>query len=641
MCLLKINKYMKVKVFFFLFIFSQVFSQNDFSPLTVTKELKEKANSVVRYQNIEITVKSQKEYKIKKRKIITVLNEYGLKNIDAIEYYSNSETVNTIQATIYDLIGNEVKKIKRKDFKDQSVVDGFSILTDNRILYLEYVPTQYPFTIEYESEVTSSNTAFIPSWYPIDDYYESVQKSEFTINYLPELGFKYKELNFEGYDVKKTEQSNTIHFMVENLIAEKPEDYSPDFKEIVPNVIFGLEKFSLEGVEGNAKSWEEFGRIWYKELVNDDSKISPETIDDINKLTNNIDDPIEKAKKIYKYVQNKTRYVSIQLGIGGWKPMTAKDVDRLGYGDCKALSNYTRVLLENVGVKSFYTVIYGGSNKRDLDKDFVSLQGNHAILTLPHKDKNYFLECTSQTNPFAFGGDFTDDRYALMIKQDGAFVLKTNPFKTSESYQNIVGDYYITETGEMKGEFVSKSGGLQYDDKAFLGREKDKNKLYKHYKERFGWINGLKIDDLEINDNQEQIEFVEKLGVSSTSYTTSAGNSMYFPINVFNRSDNVPKKYKNRKYPFKISKGFQDKDDVVINLPNNFEIEFLPENVIIETKFGKYSLKLEKLENNKLKLIRFLEINAGRFSKDEYEEYRTFYEQIAKNDNSKIVLIKK
>ena len=71
--------------------------------------------------------------------------------------------------------------------------------------------------------------------------------------------------------------------------------------------------------------------------------------------------------------------------------MLAKDVDRLGYGDCKALSNYTRVLLDKVGVKSFYTVIYGDSNRKDVDKDFVSYQGNHAILTIPHNDKNYFL----------------------------------------------------------------------------------------------------------------------------------------------------------------------------------------------------------------------------------------------------------
>ena len=61
-------------------------------------------------------------------------------------------------------------------------------------------------------------------------------------------------------------------------MVQKPEDYAPAFKKIVPNVMFALEKFSLEGFEGSATSWEEFGKIWYKELINDDSDISEETI---------------------------------------------------------------------------------------------------------------------------------------------------------------------------------------------------------------------------------------------------------------------------------------------------------------------------------------------------------------------------
>lgn len=79
--------------------------------------------------------------------------------------------------------------------------------------------------------------------------------------------------------------------------------------------------------------------------------------------------------------------------------------------------------------------------------------------------------------------------------------------------------------------------------------------------------------------------------------------------------------------------------DVV--LPDTYEIEFLPEVMKIESKFGNYSLEIEKTETNKLKLKRRLTINSGNYSKEEYEEYRIFREKIAKNDNSKIVLTQK
>jgi hypothetical protein len=78
-----------------------------------------------------------------------------------------------------------------------------------------------------------------------------------------------------------------------------------------------------------------------------------------------------KAKLIYDYVQQKSRYVSIQVGIGG-KPMDASDVDRLGYGDCKGLTNYTKVLRQ---VPSYNTILYGDSYKKDIESDLCLCKG--------------------------------------------------------------------------------------------------------------------------------------------------------------------------------------------------------------------------------------------------------------------------
>jgi hypothetical protein len=74
-------------------------------------------------------------------------------------------------------------------------------------------------------------------------------------------------------------------------------------------------------------------------------------------LVKGFDDPVEKVRTLYNYMQQRTRYVSIQVGIGGWQPFLASVVDEKGYGDCKALAHYMKSILDAVGIRSVYTLV--------------------------------------------------------------------------------------------------------------------------------------------------------------------------------------------------------------------------------------------------------------------------------------------
>jgi hypothetical protein len=627
---------MKSLYFFLLcFVVGGMFAQKpEYATSLIPEALKENANAVVRLNSVHIDITSRSQMTIRTLRVVTILNEYGEGHINANEYLN----VKSIGATVYDASGREIKKLRRKDFKEVSVSEG-SIISDNKMIYLDYIPTEYPFTVVYESEVSDSNTAFIPGWYALKSTSESVEKTVVEVSCVAGLGFKYKEYNFESQTIIKEDKGNYLSFTAENLPAIKSEQYSPSYTKLTPYVLFGLEKFNLEGVTGEASSWENFSAWNYNNLLAGTDELSPETQNKIKALVGDEKDPIKKAKIVYQYMQDKTRYVSIQLGIGGWRPMKAKDVDRLGYGDCKALSNYTRALLNVVGVPSYYAVIFGGSEKRDLRPDFVSMQGNHVILAIPDGNELRWLECTSQTMPFNYQGNFTDDRMALLIKPQGGELVRTHVYTTADNSQFTKGAYNIDDTGAISGNVEIKSKGNQYRNRIDL-EKKSTEDLNTFYKEYFSGINNLKLKKIDVVNDKSNTEYTENVSVNASDYANTSGTRMMFAINAFNPYNSVPQRYRTRNNPFEIDRGFYDSDEITITIPDGFTLEAKPENVELKEVYGTYKAEYNIIDAKHILYKRSLQIQNGLFPAADYEKFRKFNEQIAKADNAKCVLLK-
>ena len=631
---------MATKLFSFVFfIFSTlVFSQKiDYTIQSIPDSLKQNANAVIRFNQIDILISSQENMKISTKRVVSVYNEKGMTAIDAIEGYDKRTKVTSIEATVFDENGKEIKRIKRKDFRDQCVIDGSTLFSDSRILFLNYTPTQYPFTIVYTSEVETSNTAFIPSWYPLSDYNVSLEKNILNVSCPVDLGFKKKEINFSKFKVSKlVDTSEHLNYELVGVLAQKSEDYSVS-NLIFPKLMMGLEKFNLEGVNGYAKDWKEFGKWYSEKILAGTTELPEETKAKIKALVGEEKDVVKKAKIVYQYVQSKSRYVSIQVGIGGWKPMLASDVDRVGYGDCKALTNYTKALLDVVGVPSYNTLLYGDNTKTNIESDFVAMQGNHMILCVPSDNNTIFLECTSQDSPFSYQGTFTDDRDVLVVKSDGGEIVRTKIYEDKDNTQISNGSYTISPTGDFLGKINIQSSGTQFNKKSLIPNALPHQKE-SHYKEYWDNINNLKLEKMNFVNDKEKIKFTEELDLSAANYGVITNGKMLFVINAYNHTSGHVKRIRNRKTPFEIQRGYIDTDEIAIELPTHFAIEFLPTNFELNTKFGEYKTEIVKKSNSSLIYKRTMFLKKGLYSNKEYDDFRLFMEQVEKNDNAKIIL---
>ena len=625
----------------FFFYFNFLFSQNlELSYLSIPDSLTKNANSVIRSYNKEIQLESSKKMIIKVSKSVTVLNKLGSHESKLVLHYDKNKKIKSLKAIFYDGFGKEIKSISKNKFEDYASADGISLHNDGRLKSYKYIPTSYPYTFLYEYEVETSTTAFIPSWFPINSYYQSIENSSFSISYAQGLILQKLERNFNDFNIKKESTENTYTFSLANQVASRYEEYSPSFINIFPSVKFASNKFHLEGYDGTANNWNDFGKWMYSNLLAPRGDLSESTQNYVKNMVKGIEDPIEKARMIYEYVQNKTRYISVQVGIGGWMPMLSSEVDRLGYGDCKALTYYTKSLMDAAGVESYYTAVNAGPNKRDIEKDIVSVQGNHVFLYVPSEEKDYWLECTSQDVPFGYQGRFTDDRDVLIISDKESKIVHSPSYDVKNSLQLTSANYFISEDGNIKASVKIESSGLQYNDH-FRIDKKNERERNEHYKEDYWpYLNNLSIKKSNFTNNKNEIIFTEDLEIIAENYASINSSRMLIPLNPFNRYTSIIKRYRNRKHPLYIARGFYDKDEFILNLPEGYSIEAIPENVKIDNSFGSYSIEMEKLNDNQIKYSRTLTILKGKHPKEEYNNFRKFKRKIAKLDNSKIVLLK-
>ncbi|QMU66712.1 MAG: DUF3857 domain-containing protein [Flavobacteriaceae bacterium] len=609
--------------------------------LLIPQELKEDANAVIRNESTKITLTAVDEMSVKVSRTITVLNKLGRRYVDAYVRYDNDTKIVSLSAEIYDALGKKIKRVKKKDFLDFSAVEGGTLYSDDRVKQLEYTPVKYPYTVKFEYEYKTSSTGFIPGWRPMDWYYVGIQESTYQILNPAGLSLRKKESRTEGYAIENLSTGNDIHYRMQNQPPIAYERGAGSFFELTPVIRVAANNFTLKGVRGKGENWQEFGKWRYEYLYNGKDVISGETKIKVQNLVKGISDPIEKAKIIYNYMQNKTRYISVQEGIGGWKPIAANQVDKVGYGDCKGLTNYTKTLLDAVGVKSHYSVIWAGSEKKDVMKDFTSMQGNHVILNIPNEGKDIWLECTSQIMPFGFLGDFTDDRNVLVITPEGGIIKRTPAYLNEFNLQTSKTVIALDAAGNVKADILVTSKGIQYDRK-FSIESIPKEELKKYYKTKvWDYNNNLTIDKVTLSNNKDSIVFSEKLSVNIQNYAATQQGAYLFRANVFNKYGYVPKRYRNRKLPLKIPRGFKHVDEFIIKLPEGYILETLPADYVLENQFGTYRVTFKKIEGSRIKYNRELLIRAGDYPKEDYKAYRRFLKKVTKYDNLRLSLIKK
>jgi hypothetical protein len=616
--------------------FPMVAKEIKYKVADIPKELKENAKSVVRINQMEFVVKSLNNATLKVTYAITVLNKNGIDDALFNEYYDKFTKISSIAGKVYDENGEQIKKIPSDEIFDISAISGFSLYEDNRRKYIDPKIRTLPFTIEYSYEMDYSGLFIYPQWNPYSDYNISIEKSSYKIITPKNLPVRYFEKNIEKKVSITSDANNDIFYWeVSNQKALQYEPYCPSFMEIMPIVYSGPVNFEYGGYSGNMSTWQNLGK-WRYQLGVDRNTVPLETKNLILQLTAGLTNDFDKVKKIYEFMQNKVRYVSIQMGIGGLQPFEASVVDKFSYGDCKALSNYMKSLLEVVGINSNVIWAFAGHIPYELVKEFPSYYFNHDFLCVPLNNDTLWLECTSQRNPCGYIGKGTDDRDVLLIDKENSKIVHTRAYSAKDNLEarKVVVSFSSLTSGEAK--VKANYRGVEYEqiESIYYSDDADKKKMIN---DRID-LPGFELKSFSYKDNRAIVpSFDETLDISFKNYGTIAGQRVFMPINFMNRFNSIPERVRNRKTDVTVRRAYTEVDTVIYELASGMKIEVLPPTTEIKTQFGTYNAKAEVVDK-KLVYTRIFVMNKGKYPPTAYPDLLDFFEKISTADRAQCSL---
>ena len=598
------------------------------------------ADAVVRLDEQTFFVESPKRATENVRTAVTVFNLKGREAGRCFVLYDRLHELKSLRGWLLDAAGREIRSLKNSDVHDYSAISGISLYEDNRVRFAELLHDAYPYTVVFEYERVFNGIISWPTWYPQHGEH-SVERSALELNVPADMPVRYR-LNGK-VEAPKTSAaaSRKIYRWEATMISQyEHEPFGPSWREQAASVLTAPHEFEIAGYAGDMSSWEAFGQ-WSQKLYEGRGALPPEALAQVREVCANLASPKDKARALYEKLQSTTRYVSVQLGVGGWQPFDADYVFTRGYGDCKALSNYMIALLKAAQVEAYPVLIRSGEDEPEVLADFASNQFNHMIVCVPVEKDTLWLECTSSTMPFGHVGLDNEDRNVLLVTPGGGKLVRTPKSKPRDNQQARRALVTIGETGEARCEVRTRYTGNQQDRVRRAVAQKTPQEREDWLREDLDLPNFrlLQADFSEIASKRAEITL--PLTIALARYATRSGARLFLKTNLLERWKHVPPILETRTQPVDLDYAFIDSDSISYELPEGYGVEAAPAPVKIDAAFGSYYASADFKSDGALVYVRRLEMQAGKLPPEQYEAYRKFRAEIVKADAMQVVLVRK
>ena len=601
-------------------------------------ETDESASAVILDEQITYKIKSNCSAELEVHKKIRVNNSRGEEYITAAFYESKYVKLDKFEAHIYDLDSNELKKYEKDDLLKICGFGSYSLYDDVCDLVTSISHAVYPYIVTIDYKEKDKTIFFWNDWYPQDDIpvkksqYTLIIPDDFELNYYAHSEIPEPEIIHDGNKAVYT-------WTMQDIPKFDDADYIPNDSEERIKISFVPPKFKLDNYQFDACDWRTLGYNYLSMAQNSFE------IDDNQKLLmagiiNTSSSQREICQKLHQALINKTRYVAIQIGIGGWLPTKSAETFFRGYGDCKDLAFLYVSMLRYANIEA-YPVLIKTRDNGYLNPNHPRLNNfNHMILYAILDGDTTWIDATCQSCEI---GDLPGDDenvYCLAITDTAGCLLLSS---TSKAEDNIICRKARIDIGKKKSinariSYCTRGNPCQMVKSVINAGKKDYlDKLLKS--EFMGLSDKFIVDKIETNDLSDSLDAFSIDVEGQVSKAVHKIRDTYYLKLDFLECDILHNEINlaERKYALDVNYPRTYLDSIHVNLPEGWTVEELPEPQTIETEFGKFSISLE-IEDNAVLINRTFTNNYYAVETDKFAELEEFKQQIKDSDKLHLVL---
>lgn len=577
----------------------------------------------------------------KKKTTYSYVIQVGSKNDhelgDLSIMYSLGENITIHKAAIYDANGNELRKLKKKDFHQRNATLDVSFHDDTYESYASLKTNVYPHLLHFSYTITSNNFQYLANWQP--KLYTSIPtlKSSMSLTFPSEVPIRINAPAIYSFQESELEETKTLTWSIDKDLKYTKEEKLPGFNTMFPSVMVVTETIDY-GEKLKVNNWQDYGN-WVNLLNQGLDDLTEKEILKIHALTDHLKSKNEKVKVLYNYLQDYTRYINVSLGIGGMKPHPASYVCENKYGDCKALTNYMHAMLNEIGIPSYFVDVYAGGTPNEIDISFPSQQFNHVILGVVIETDTIFLENTSKITPYNYLGSSTQNRKGLWVEKDKSQLIDL-PILSKENTKDSIAYTFVTED-EISKVHISvqaQRGKLFELLNAYSTKSESKlKKVLGEYVIPFD-LQSITTVKLTKDDRNTPVINVEIEAEYKKIYRKIGGFSVITPPQII---DTAIEKPENRVNPYWINCVINkvEKFSYPLNDYTKSDVE-LPGNFHLITSFGEYN-ECYSMKDGTIYLERNIYIKPNKINLKQYEDFYAFYKAISVRSKKSSIIINK